>query len=162
EKHRPAHPVADLAGTGGATTNAGAVLSEGSTAMGAEAARRFYGVDGTGITVGVLSDSNDHMEESIATGDLPVGTIAIPGQDGRPGAGEGTAMMEIVHDVAPGAKLVFATAFNGPDSFADNIRSLRRDFHCDIIIDDVIYFEENPFQDDIIAAAVNDVTADGA
>ncbi|HEV7559055.1 MAG TPA: S8 family serine peptidase [Kofleriaceae bacterium] len=145
----------------GAQTNVGAVTSEGSTAMGAEAARKFYNVDGTGITVGVLSDSDDFKEAAIASGDLPADTITIPGQDGRPGGGEGTAIMEIVHDVAPGAKLVFATAFNGPDSFADNIRSLRFDYHCDIIIDDIIYFVENPYMDDIIAQAVEDISADG-
>jgi hypothetical protein len=47
-------------------------------------------------------------------------------------------------------------------SFADNIRALRFQFHCDIIIDDVIYFFESPYQDDLIAQAVDDVTADGA
>jgi subtilisin-like proprotein convertase family protein len=71
-------------------------------------------------------------------------------------------MMEIVHDVAPGAKIFFATAFNGPESFADNIRRLRFEFGCDVIVDDVIYFFESPYQDDIIAQAVDDVTADGA
>ncbi|MEO7734774.1 MAG: S8 family serine peptidase, partial [Kofleriaceae bacterium] len=71
-------------------------------------------------------------------------------------------MMEIVHDLAPGAKLFFATAFNSPESFADNIRALRFQAHCDVIVDDVIYFFESPYEDDIIAQAVADVTADGA
>jgi hypothetical protein len=78
------------------------------------------------------------------------------------GAGEGTAMMQIVHDVAPGAKLFFASAFNGPESFAENIRTLRFTYGCDIIVDDVLYFFGTPFQDDIVAAAVDDVTNDGA
>ncbi|MEO7735736.1 MAG: neuroendocrine convertase 1, partial [Kofleriaceae bacterium] len=107
----------------------GAVVSEGDKAHAADRARQFYGVDGTGSTVGVLSDSNDFMEEAIASGDLPPDTTALEGQDGRPGAGEGTAMMEIVHDLAPGAKLFFATAFNSPESFADNIRALRFQAH---------------------------------
>ncbi|HZF16640.1 MAG TPA: S8 family serine peptidase [Steroidobacteraceae bacterium] len=146
----------------GATTNVGAANSEGSTAHGADKARKFYNTDGTGIKIGVLSDSDDLKEESIATGDLPADTVTVPGQDGRPGSGEGTAMMEIVHDVAPGAKLFFASAFNSPESFADNIRTLRFTYHCDIIVDDVIYYFESPYQDDIIAQAVNDVTHDGA
>ena len=47
-------------------------------------------------------------------------------------------------------------------SFADNIRALRFDAGCDVIVDDVIYFNESPFQDGPIAQAVNAVTADGA
>lgn len=143
-------------------TSAGSVVSEGDKAQAADHARRFYGIDGTGVKVGVLSDSDDLKEQAIATGDLPANTTTVPGQDGRPGAGEGTAMMEIVHDLAPGADLFFATAFTSPESFADNIRALRFQFHCDIIIDDVIYFFESPYQDDVIAQAVDDVTADGA
>jgi subtilisin-like proprotein convertase family protein len=145
-----------------AIANAGAANSEGGVAHGADRARKFYAVDGTGVKVGVLSDSDDFKEASIASGDLPADTVTVPGQDGRPGAGEGTAMMQIVHDIAPGAKLFFATAFNSPESFAENIRTLRFTYHADIIIDDVQYYFENPYQDDIIAAAVEDVVADGA
>ncbi|HEX7840292.1 MAG TPA: S8 family serine peptidase [Kofleriaceae bacterium] len=148
--------------SGGATRSFGSVASEGDKAQAADHARRFYGSDGTGVKVGILSDSDDFKEQAIATGDLLPNTTTVPGQDGRPGAGEGTAMMEIVHDLAPGADLFFATAFTSPESFADNIRALRFQFHCDIIIDDVIYFFESPYQDDIIAQAVDDVTADGA
>lgn len=146
----------------GGSTNVGAATSEGSAAHAADRARKFFNTDGTGVRIGVLSDSDDFKEASIASGDLPADTVTVPGQSGRPGSGEGTAMMEIVHDVAPGAKLFFATAFESPESFADNIRRLRFEFGCDIIIDDVIYFFESPYQDDIIAAAVIDVTEDGA
>ncbi|HEY5952126.1 MAG TPA: S8 family serine peptidase, partial [Kofleriaceae bacterium] len=153
---------ASIAAETQAFASTGSRTSEGSKAHGVDRARKLYNVDGSGVTIGVLSDSDDGREQSIATGDLPPSTIAIPGQDGRPGSGEGTAMMEIVHDVAPGANLVFATAFNGPESFADNIRRLRFEYHCDVIVDDIIYFFESPYQDDIIAQAVEDVVADGA
>ena len=160
-KARPAAATAGAAGDS-ATTNAGAANSEGGKAHGADRARKFFNVDGTGVKIGILSDSDDFKEESIASGDLPANTVTVPGQDGRPGAGEGTAMMQIVHDLAPGAQIFFATAFNSPESFADNIRTLRFQYGCDIIADDVIYFFESPYQDDLIAAAVDDVTADGA
>lgn len=153
---------ATVAAEAHAASGTGMRVSEGSKAHGADRARKLYNADGTGVTIGVLSDSDDGREQSISTGDLPASTITIPGQDGRPGAGEGTAMMEIVHDVAPGANLVFATAFNGPEVMADNIRRLRFEYHCDVIVDDVIYFFESPYQDDIIAQAVEDVVADGA
>ena len=71
-------------------------------------------------------------------------------------------MMEIVHDLAPGAQLFFATAVNGVASFANNIRTLRFVYGCDIIVDDFTYFNEGVFQDGPIAKAVNDVVANGA
>ena len=53
--------------------------------------------------------------------------------DGQEGSGdEGTAMLEIVHDVAPTANLLFATAFESAEGFAANIRTLR-DAGADII-----------------------------
>jgi subtilisin-like proprotein convertase family protein len=140
----------------------GSVISQGVKAHRADEALHAFGATGAGVKIGVLSDSDDFKESAITTGDLPADTVTVPGQDGRPGAGEGTAMMEIVHDMAPGAKLFFATAFNSPESFADNIRTLRFTYGCDIIVDDVIYFFESPYEDDIIAHAVNDVVADGA
>src|SRR6185295_9030970 len=81
---------------------------------------------------------------------------------GGPGSSEGTAMMEIVYDMAPGVQLFFASAFNGEASFADNIRTLRNTYNCDVIVDDVSYSDEFPFQDGTVAQAVNDVTAAGA
>jgi hypothetical protein len=151
----PAALAASLAGPG-------AAVSEGDRAHAADRARQYFGVDGTGVTIGVLSDSDDGKEQAIATGDLPAGAITVPGQDGRPRTGEGSVVMQIVHDLAPGAQLVFATAFNGPESFANNIRALRFVYHCDVIVDDVLYFFESPYEDDIIAQAVEDVTNDGA
>lgn len=140
----------------------GSKVSEGDLAHAGPRARKYFGADGTGVKVGVLSDSDDFKEQAIASGDLPANTVTLPGQSGRPGAGEGTAMLEIVHDLAPGADLFFASAFESPEQFAENIRQLRFTYHADIIIDDIIYYFESPYQDDIIAQAVNDVTADGA
>src|SRR5262249_25104181 len=123
-------------------TNAGSVTSEGDVAHRANTARTTFGVDGTGVKVGVLSDSVDFLAASQASNDLGPVTV-LPGQAGV-GSGEGTAMLEIVHDLAPGAELFFATAFNGPASFAQNIRALRA-AGCQIIIDDVSYSNESPF-----------------
>ena len=122
--------------------------------------RATFGTTGTGVKIGVLSDSVDFLPVSQASGDLGPVTV-LPGQSGIPGIGEGTAMLEIVHDIAPDAALFFATGFESPAGFASNIMALRT-AGCDIIIDDVFYFNESPFQDGIIAQAVNTVTADGA
>jgi uncharacterized repeat protein (TIGR01451 family) len=142
-----------------AQTNTGSVDSEGDVTHRANTARSTFGVSGQGVKVGVLSDSIDYLAASQASGDLGPVTV-LPGQGGS-GAGEGTAMLEIIHDLAPGAPLYFATAVNGEASFAQNILDLRSN-GCDIIVDDVGYFDESPFQDGIIAQAVNSVTASGA
>ena len=144
------------------------------------------GISGTGITVGVLSDSYNlygmfgaqpSAKDDIASGDLPgpanpLGHTqpVVLFEEGPFGADEGRAMFQIVHDIAPDARLGFATAFAGEVSFADNIRSLaglptgslsQPNFKADVIIDDIIYLDEPMFQDGIIAQAVDDVAAAG-
>ena len=79
--------------------------SEGDIAHGAAEARERFGVDGTGIGIGVLSDGIGTLVDRQATGDLPASVTVLPGQAGVEGHREGTAMLEIVHDLAPGAHL---------------------------------------------------------
>jgi hypothetical protein len=156
--------VTNLREATGYIHNVGSVTSQGYVTEGANKVVAT-GVNGTGVRVGVLSDSAlpARVAALIATGDLPPDVVIVPGQAGpTTGTNEGTAMMEIVHDLAPGAKLFFATADNGTASFAANIETLRFTYHCDIIVDDVSYFAESVFQDGPIAQAVNAVTADGA
>ncbi|ONI90956.1 neuroendocrine convertase 1 [Saccharothrix sp. ALI-22-I] len=134
--------------------------NEGDRAHAADTARDDFRVTGTGVKLCALSDGVDSLAASQAAGELPAGVEVLPGQEGS--GDEGTAMLEILHDIAPNAALGFATAFNGDASFADNIRGLRFQMGCDVIVDDVLYFNESPFQDGVIARAVDAVTADGA
>ena len=154
-----------------AKTGQGSVTTEGDYTHMANWARNTFHINGTGVKIGVLSNGVDGLSLSQASGDLGTVTV-VPGQAGS--GSEGTAMLEIIHDVAPGAQLYFATAFNGIASFAQNIHDLRFTYGCDIIVDDVSYFVESPFQNGqapsvvaqynsgIVIQAVNDVTADGA
>jgi subtilisin-like proprotein convertase family protein len=138
---------------------AGTVDSEGDRTHNADTAREETGVTGVGVKICALSDGVTSLAASQARGELPAVDVLL----GEGGSGdEGTAMLEIIHDVAPSAQLGFATAFRSDASFADNIRKLRFQAGCDIIVDDIIYFREARFQDWIIAQAVNDVIADGA
>jgi subtilisin-like proprotein convertase family protein len=145
--------------TAAVTPLVGDVTSEGDATHAAATARTRQRVSGIGVKVCVLSDGVDSLDASIASDDLPADVDVLPGEAGS--GDEGTAMLEIVHDLAPKAKLGFATAFTSAESFAQNILDLRAS-GCDIIVDDVIYFAESPFQDGPIAQSVISVTNDGA
>jgi hypothetical protein len=154
----------------------GSVNSEGDTQLAAAEARDDFGVDGTGVTVGILSDSFDtdsnaptHAAGDVASGDLPgagnpcgfTAPVSLIDDFFSPGsADEGRGMAQIVHDLAPGAKISFASAFLGEVAFAENIRGLAA-AGASVIVDDVGYFEEPFFQDGPIAAAINEVVGKG-
>jgi hypothetical protein len=131
------------------------VDSEGDYTHQANTARTSYGVNGSGVKIGVLSDSVDYLASSQIAGLVTV----LSGQSGT-GEGEGTAMLEIIHDLAPGAQLFFATGNGSEANFANNILELQAS-GCNIIVDDLLYDDEPPFQDGTVAKAVNTVTANG-
>jgi hypothetical protein len=174
-------------GVGEGPCEGGSVISEGLGQLHAGEAREAFDLRGSGITVGVLSDSYDAATEAVATfaqqdvasNDLPGLASSCSGQqlpvnvlqELSPGAGdeagdEGRAMLQIVHDLAPHAKLAFATAFESEESFAENIERLARPVSdggagADVIVDDVGYLEEPFFQDGPVAAAIDNVTGEG-
>jgi hypothetical protein len=136
----------------------GPVNSEADTTHRAAEARSFFGVTGAGVKIGVLSNGVATLATEQGEGELPAVTV-LPGQAGS--GNEGTAMLELIYDLAPGAQLFFATALPSQAAFATNILNLRA-AGCDIIVDDVGYFREAVFADDNVAQAVNSVTASGA
>jgi subtilisin family serine protease len=142
----------------------GLVTSQGDPAMRADSARTTFGVSGAGVQVGVLSDSFDcrgGAAGDVVSGDLPAVQVIQEDPGCGSGTDEGRAMLQIVHDVAPGAALAFATAEGGQANFANNILALRAN-GARVIVDDVFYFAEPMFQDGIIAQAVDTVVGQGA
>ena len=139
------------------------------------------GYDGTGITIGVLSDSfdaatvdsvgqtlTDHAAQDIASGDLPgpgnpdghltpVTVLADGDPADTANTDEGRAMLQIVHDLAPAAALAFCTNGATPAALAANIRALRASALCDVLVDDAVFDEEPFFSDGPAAQAVDDV-----
>ena len=147
-----------------ARTSVGSVTSQGYVAHRAKQVVEQQGINGAGVNVGILSDSALPAEVAAlkASGDLPPTAYVLTGQDGPAnGTNEGTAMMEIAYDMAPGSTPIFATAFTSEASFADNIIALQA-AGCKVIADDVTYSDEGVFQDTIIAQAVNQVVANGS
>jgi Ca2+-binding RTX toxin-like protein len=142
----------------------GSVTSQADSVLEADLVRTASPIsyDGTGIEIGVLSDSYNNLggeANDIASGDLPNDVDVL--QDlGGGGIDEGRAMLQLIHDLAPGADLSFATAFTGVAGFANNIRALAAN-GADIIVDDIGYLTEPFFQDGAVSLAVNDVVADG-
>jgi len=146
-----------------ARTSIGSVTSQGVIAHRAKQVVTG-GITGAGVNVGILSDSALPAEVAAlkTSGDLPASSYVLTGQDGPSnGTNEGTAMMEIVYDMAPGSTPIFATAFTSEASFADNIIALQA-AGCKVIADDVAYSDEGVFQDTIIAQAVDQVVANGS
>ncbi|MBV6626142.1 MAG: S8 family serine peptidase [Rivularia sp. (in: Bacteria)] len=144
-------------------TNVGSVTSQADFVHETDRVRASLptGFDGTGVTIGVLSDSydtsgNGSAAADIASGDLPANGVTVL-QEGRNNAtDEGRAMLQLVHDLAPGADLAFATASFSPANFANNIRALAN-AGSDIIVDDIAYLTEPFFQDSVVSFAVDDV-----
>lgn len=140
---------------------------------------------GAGITVGVMSDSFDTTSSTTdgyladqLTGDLPGPSntagrtlpVVVLDDPIAPGTDEGRAMAQIVHDMAPGARLGFATASSGQVSFANNIRSLAGlpsgtktvpGFAANVIVDDLYYSDSPMFGTSIVGRAVNEVAGLG-
>lgn len=171
-----AHPRDGVAARVNDTCATGSFVSEALSQLRADAARSSYDVDGRGVKVGVLSDSYSRRAGPATTAAQDVASGDLPGPGNPCGrttpvqvvddtsmfskADEGRAMLQAVHDVAPGAALAFATAENSDSSFTGNILDLAN-VGADVIVDDYTYFSEPFYQDGIIAKAVTDVTSVG-
>jgi len=155
------------------TASQGSVVSQGDSSLHADTVRATSGLDGTGITVGVLSDTyacnpsafvpgapTSTAAQDELTEDVPA-KVQVLSNGPCPNTDEGRAMVQLVHDVAPGAAQKFHTAFNGAADFANGILKLRN-AGAQVIVDDVIYYAENMFSDGIIAQAADRAVASGA
>ena len=172
---RPGHKSQSGPSVNGAGTTpsilAGATVSEADETHLVSSVRAIYNVNGSGVKIGVLSDSYDSFgtaASDVSQGELPgVGnpagftTPVTVLSDFAGGTDEGRAMLQLVHDLAPGAQLYYASGFNGDADFAQQILNLRA-AGCDVIVDDISYLNEPVFQDGVIARAVTTVTASGA
>jgi hypothetical protein len=150
-----------------ALRQAGPGAQEGDAVIGGPQFRATTGADGTGIRVGVLSDSvnevGNGIADSVAVGALPKsGVTLLEDMPNGPGTDEGRAMLEIVHKVAPGATLGFHTGANGVLDMATGITELQTEFHANVIADDIRFPDSPMFSDGRLGIAVDQVVANGA
>lgn len=153
---------------------AGFTTSQADASIRAALARESFAVDGSGVRVGILSDTYKAATGGAVEGagcgrtalygvgqiwgDLPDEVALLA--DAPTGSDEGRAMAELIHDLAPGAQLSFHTALGGEAAFAQGIDRLA-ECGSDVIVDDIIYFVEPIFQDGLIAAAASRAVAAG-
>ena len=147
----------------------GSALTEGDALLISDVARAAFGADGTGVRVGVISDGVEGLTAAQASGDLPsVNTTTCdegPGSPTSSGAGaEGTAMLEIVHDIAPGAELWFGHfghGFGGTGlDFMAAVNCLAQ--NTDVVVDDIGWFNVGAYDGtSVISQNVADALSDG-
>ena len=127
--------------------------SQADSVMGAAAFRSATGDNGSGVTVGVINIGDAGLSQSQSAGDLPSNVYISTTYPGNGTDGEGTAMMELVHTLAPGANL----AFCGPQTDADFLGcldDLYTNAHANIIVDDIGYLGTAYFTNDSDVTAV--------
>jgi hypothetical protein len=159
---RPSYP---------AVANSGLIQTQGDRSMRTNLVRNGFNLSGNGIKVGVLSDSYNTLgraSQDMDNKDLPgptdtVNTTPVSVLLDYPygtRSDEGRAMLQIVHDIAPKARLAFRTGFLTAGDMAQGIRQLA-DSNCNVIVDDVTFITEPFFRPGIISNAITDVSARG-
>ena len=78
---------------------------------------------GSGVKVGVISTGVDGLIPAQLIGDVPFAVTTFPfdlvsNPESESYGGRGTAMLEVIHDIAPGASLSFAAATDAESLFA--------------------------------------------
>lgn len=147
--------------------HAGSVTTQSDKALYADLARADFGVDGSGVKIGIISDSFDtalfaatSYADDIASGDLPADVTILADGTQFVDSDEGRAMAQLVHDIAPGAEILFHSVGLGQASFAQAIDALVA-AGADIIVDDVLNYAEPRYQDGLIAQAAQDAVDAG-
>jgi subtilisin family serine protease len=127
-----------------ATPRTGSVTSQGDAIHHCPDARTL-GITGAGVRVGVVSDGVGGLVASQASGNLPAVEVLDAGA-----GDEGTAMLEIIHDCAPGAQLAFASGFPTSLAFIRAVTALRN-WGARVIVDDVGFYADPFFEDGDVA-----------
>jgi len=134
----------------------GSVVTEGDAIHRSSEVRSIYSQGGSGIKVGIISDGVDSRATSQSSGDLPDDGSGLTVLSNTQGGDEGTAMLEIVHDMIPDADLYFHDCWDNTVGFNSAIDSLVS-AGCNVICDDIGWILEPFFEDGNVASHVSSV-----
>ena len=130
------------------------IITQGDAIVRSNSIRQAFGATGRGVKIGIIASGAQSYADAQAAGELPDSIHIISLGDGD----EGTAMMEIIHDMAPEAELYFAAYGGNSDNFQD-IVSMLAQLGCTIICDDVYFFNQPFFEDGDVARHLEQVLA---
>ena len=131
----------------------GSVTTEGDAMHRTYDMRTNYSQNGSGVKVGIISDGVDCWRDAQSSGDLPADLIVLSNTQG---GSEGTAMLEIVHDMVPDADLYFHDCGANIVAFNAAIDALVN-AGCNAICDDITWTTEPFFEDGIVASHLTSV-----
>jgi len=129
-----------------ATTSAGsaamAINSNGVAIMHTDQFISTTGLNGTGVKVGVQSAGISNVKVIQQRGELPAVEVVKPaGAGSAPAGDEGTALLEEIHAVAPGASLTYC----GPATYVEYTSCLSQMIAAGatILVDDIIFPQQD-------------------
>jgi parallel beta-helix repeat protein len=128
-------------------------VSEGELIFKSSSLRESYGINGTGIKIGIISNGVDKLEDAQSTGDISSDVHVL---SNKRGGNEGTSMLEIIQDIAPGAELYFHDCGSSRLEFNGAVDALVNE-GCTVICDDMGWLSEPFFEDGIVADHVKEV-----
>jgi hypothetical protein len=135
------------------------IVSEGVTQLRADIAQS-QGVNGAGVTVGVVSDGVSNIAASQGRSELPGNCPGTPCVNvlGAGSGDEGTAMLEIVNDMAPGANLLFQGTGSSVVTHVNALNNLVSN-GANTIAEDIPFDSEPAFQQGFAAATAEAIAS---
>lgn len=113
------------------------------------------GITGAGVTIGAISDGVTSLAIAQARNELPAVTVLNAGSND-----EGTAMLEIIHDMAPGAALQFSGTGGGVVNHVLAQVNLVA-AGSDVIVEDIAFDAQPAFQQGLAAASGDAIAGAG-
>ncbi|TCM51692.1 S8 family serine peptidase [Kribbella sp. VKM Ac-2568] len=116
------------------------------------------GLTGRGQKIGAISGDVDHLAESVAQGELPANVQVL--RQAEYVDDEGTAMLEIIHDMAPQAKLAYASTRDTTAEYVEAFHELAA-AGVTMIAEDIALDDDPVFQQGIGAATAEGLAKHG-